>query len=181
MSIGLPSSSTGAPFSLPSTVIPTIPPAASLASIPLNPLPGIGSLASGPGSSSVAGSNTTLASSAGLGVSIPSAGFLLSHSNRPIPAKLVDRARAGQFVEMRDFLLDNIKLVDRLESVQAAGIPLFLMWVHRRSALGSGRCPHLFHGFIVFWRILLLELVTRLPGNVGIRKIDFGRGSTLWR
>ena len=78
-------------------------PSGSIASIPLNHLLGVGSLTSGPGSSSVAGSNTRPASSTGLGVSIPSAGLVLSPSDRPIPAKLVDRARAGQFVEMRFF------------------------------------------------------------------------------
>ena len=43
----------------------------------------------------------------------------LSPDCRPIPAKLVEKSRAGQFVK----LPDNVKLVDKLESAQAAGFP----------------------------------------------------------
>lgn len=40
-----------------------------------------------------------------------------------LPERLVEKARSGQFVELREFLGDNIKLLDRLESAQAAGMP----------------------------------------------------------
>ena len=46
----------------------------------------------------------------------PATGLVLSPDCRPIPAKLVKRSLSGQFVEMRDFLMDNVKLVDRFES-----------------------------------------------------------------
>ena len=52
-----------------------------------------------------------------------SLGLSLSPDCEPIPAKLVEKSRAGQFIEMREFLPDNVKLVDKLESAQAAGFP----------------------------------------------------------
>ena len=51
-----------------------------------------------------------------------SSGFVLSSVSGPLPAKLVEKARSGQFVEMREFLVDNIRLMDRLESTQSAGL-----------------------------------------------------------
>ena len=42
----------------------------------------------------------------------PATGLVLSPDCCPIPAKLVERYLSGQFVEMRDFLMDNFKLVD---------------------------------------------------------------------
>ena len=43
-------------------------------------------------------------------------GFSLSPATEPIPQKLVDKIRSGQFVEMRDLLTDNISLMQQLES-----------------------------------------------------------------
>ena len=57
-----------------------------------------------------------------------STGFVLSSAAGPLLAKLVERAKSGQFVEMREFLVDNIRLMDRLESTQAAGLlPIHLL------------------------------------------------------
>ena len=42
----------------------------------------------------------------------PATGLVLSPDCRPIPAKLVERSLFGQFVEMQDFLMNNVKLVD---------------------------------------------------------------------
>lgn len=36
----------------------------------------------------------------------------------PLPTKLVDKIRAGIFVEMRELLADNISLLSHIESVQ---------------------------------------------------------------
>lgn len=44
-------------------------------------------------------------------------GFSLSPATEPFPAKLVERIRAGQFVEMRDLLTDNISLLQHLETL----------------------------------------------------------------
>ena len=44
-------------------------------------------------------------------------GVILSPALQPVPARLVQRIMAGDFVEMRDLLLDNIALHDQLEAV----------------------------------------------------------------
>lgn len=43
-------------------------------------------------------------------------GLSLSPAMEPIPPKLVDRIRAGEFVEMRDLMSDNIALIQQLET-----------------------------------------------------------------
>ena len=45
-----------------------------------------------------------------------SQGIVLSAVDHLIPAKLVEKVKAGQFVEMCEFLPDIIKLVNRLDS-----------------------------------------------------------------
>ena len=47
-----------------------------------------------------------------------SQGVILSSALQPIPARLVRRIRAGEFIEMRDLLTDNVALHDQLEAVQ---------------------------------------------------------------
>ena len=74
----------------------------SLVAVPLQAAGGSGS------GSLVTGSDSQLVQS--------SQGIVLSAVDRLIPAKLVDKVKAGQFVEMREFLPDNIKLVNRLDS-----------------------------------------------------------------
>ena len=46
----------------------------------------------------------------------PSMGYALSPSSKPFPQKLVDKVRSGQFIEMRELLIDNIDLMQRLDS-----------------------------------------------------------------
>lgn len=48
-------------------------------------------------------------------------GLVLSPAAEPLPKKLVDKIRSGQFVEMRELLADNVSLVNQLETVQ--GVP----------------------------------------------------------
>lgn len=45
-------------------------------------------------------------------------GLLLSPASEVIPKKLVDKSRAGKFVEMKEFLQDNISLTTQLEELQ---------------------------------------------------------------
>ena len=56
-----------------------------------------------------------------------SQGLSLSPATEPFPQKLVDKVRAGQFVEMRDLLTDNISLLQQLETFnnncQLPGLP----------------------------------------------------------
>ena len=43
-------------------------------------------------------------------------GLSLPPATAPFPPKLVDRARSGQFVDMRDLLVDNVSLLQQLET-----------------------------------------------------------------
>ena len=52
-----------------------------------------------------------------MGGTTVSSGMILSPALQPIPARLVRRICAGEFVEMRDLLSDNITLIDQLEAV----------------------------------------------------------------
>ena len=51
-------------------------------------------------------------------------GVSLSPATEPFPPKLVERIRAGQFVEMRELLTDNIALLHQLESLGACQYPI---------------------------------------------------------
>ena len=44
-------------------------------------------------------------------------GLVLSPSSPPIPQKLVEKVREGRFVDMKEFLTDNMVLVSQLEAV----------------------------------------------------------------
>lgn len=46
------------------------------------------------------------------------AGLLLSPSSEVIPKKLVDKIRAGKFVDMKELLQDNMSLMAQLEELQ---------------------------------------------------------------
>ena len=45
-------------------------------------------------------------------------GMILSPAAAPIPSRLLQRIRAGEFVEMRDLLADNVSLHHQLEDLQ---------------------------------------------------------------
>ena len=49
-------------------------------------------------------------------LSQPGLGLSLSPATSPFPQKLVDRARSGQFVDMRDLLTDNVSLIQQLDT-----------------------------------------------------------------
>lgn len=58
-------------------------------------------------------------------------GLVLSPAAPPFPQKLVDKTREGKYVDMKEFLVDNMALVSQLEAVP--GMP------HMSSMLGSAR------------------------------------------
>lgn len=47
----------------------------------------------------------------------PQSGLTLSPAAPPFPQKLVDKARAGHFLEMKELLADNVSLLNQLEAV----------------------------------------------------------------
>ena len=59
----------------------------------------------------------TCAGQSGIGGSLS---VILSSSSQPIPARLTRRIMAGEFVEMRELLCDNIALHDQLESIHGS-------------------------------------------------------------
>ncbi len=46
-------------------------------------------------------------------------GLILSPAEAPVPQKIVDKIRSGQFVEMRELLADNISLLEQLHRFHA--------------------------------------------------------------
>ena len=57
-------------------------------------------------------------------LSQPGLGLSLSPATSPFPQKLVDRARSGQFVDMRDLLTDNVSLIQQLDTFGNHTFPL---------------------------------------------------------
>ena len=63
--------------------------------------------------------------------------FHLASSFSPIPGKLVRRIQALEFVEMRDLLLDNIALAERLEALPTHRSPAKAPETREVGALGN--------------------------------------------
>ena len=114
-----------------------IPPPLALASVPLmgrSPASGAGTTAvswsvpqpiptSQPISSSQA-VQTPQSSQAVGSVGAAALPFSLSPATEPFPHKLVAKVKAGQFVEMRELLSDNISLLHQLDAVNMQCLPL---------------------------------------------------------
>ena len=118
-----------------------IPPVSMLASVPLH-LSGSGTSSSVfPASSVGAGPPPTFSISSPLSSVLPlspqvspaalaptsqastvASGVVLSSVAGPLPQKLVDKVKSGQFIEMREFLVDNMLLLERLKSVPGLGL-----------------------------------------------------------
>ena len=104
----------------------------------------------------IAGTNLPVDRGAAAGVLAPpslgSAPFLLGDlslplSTQPIPAKLVNRIRSGQFIEMHDLLGDNIALTQHFESLNNA-FPAHILPASSRPRLRE--VTSLPRGFIAF-------------------------------
>ena len=88
--------------------------------------------------------------------------LLLSPSFSPLPPKLVDRIRKGEFVEMRELLTDNISLLHRLEKLQPGMSSL-------QHATGSS-CPRLREvSSILTWTYCFLSYCTVRTDDVSLR------------
>jgi len=54
------------------------------------------------------------------------AGLVISPAAAPFPKKLVDKVKSGQFVEMKELLVDNIALMRQLEAMHGtSNLPQF--------------------------------------------------------
>ena len=108
----------------------TLPPAAALLSTAVaEGVAGVGLGQAGP--SATVGGRALLPEEGVLGapglsvgdVGQSTGGLSQSPSMSPIPHRIVSKARSGQFVDMRDFLSDNVALLQQLEAfgVQSTG------------------------------------------------------------
>ena len=112
-------------------------------------------------------------------------GLVLSPDCPPIPAKLVERALSGQFMEMRDFLVDNVKLLDNLESAhvtaglqastlsrpRAREVASPLAWIHCFLAYVAIRCRDpLTRDMLAYARLILGEAMSH--GGTGWLEYD---------
>ena len=93
-------------------------------------------------------------------------GLVLSPDCPPISGKLVEKVLSGQFVEMREFLADNVKLLDSLEATPGgnAGRPRVrevsspLAWIHCFLAYAAIRCQDPFaRDMLAYARLILGE------------------------
>lgn len=121
--------------------------------------------------------------------SVSSAGMMLSSAGGTLPQKLVDKVRAGHFVEMREFLVDNMRLLDRLESVHGSGLlPSFssgprprlrevtslMSWIGCFLAyVAVGTSDHVTRDQLAYARLILGE--AQLHGGTGW--LDYDRAS----
>ena len=98
-------------------------------------------------------------------------GMVLSSVAGALLQKLIDKVKSGQFVEMREFLMDNMLLLDRLESVPGLSLLPAL-------SLGHHPCLHEVSD-PVSWVSCFLAYVAILtsdcrPGAVSVCQVDSG-------
>ena len=87
-------------------------------------------------------------------------GLILSPASEPFPQKLVDKARSGQFMEMKEFLADNMALMQQLESVP--GMPPISMLGSMRPRLRDiTSLPTWCYCFLGYMAIRTSDPVTR--------------------
>ena len=146
----------------------TLPPAAALLSTAVaEEVAGVGLGQAGP--SATVGGRALLHEEGVLGapglsvgdVGQSTGGLSLSPSMSPIPHRIVSKARSGQFVDMRDFISDNVALLQQLEAfgVQSTG-PAFpgapRPWLRDVSTL-----PSWLYCFLVYMAVCTGDTRTR--------------------
>uniref|UniRef100_A0A1X7TZ31 Uncharacterized protein n=1 Tax=Amphimedon queenslandica TaxID=400682 RepID=A0A1X7TZ31_AMPQE len=109
-----------------------------------------------------------------------SGGLVLSPDCQPIPAKLVEKARSGEYMEMREFLLDNVKLLDKLEYTglhhgmsrpRMREVSSPLAWIHCFLAYTAIRCQDPFaRDMLSYARLILGEAMCH--GGTGWLEYD---------
>ena len=108
--------------------------------------------------------------------------LIISPALPPIPGKVVEKARAGQFVEFKEFLPDNVLLLQRLQelgganSIAPAAQPLVsgsrlreitdpLTWVSCFLAFMAACTPHKETRDLAAYGMVILQLAKKHGGN----------------
>ena len=113
-------------------------------------------------------------------------GMILSPALQPIPACLVRQIRAGEFVEVRDLLSDNVALHYQLEAIQGPlvntvtlgalcprvrEVPLLISWVVRYLAYVAVRTNNdTTYNLITYCCLIVREALRH--GRQGLQKYD---------
>ena len=90
----------------------------------------------------------------------PGVGVSLSPATEPFPRKLVDRIRSGQYIEMRDLLMDNISLRQQLESLGGPA-QYSLPGIMRPRLRDVGNLPSWMYCFLAYVALRSGDSVTR--------------------
>lgn len=185
-------------------VTASLPSVASISSIPLLPstsLPWSGSSSIAPATSSPATTITSAATAAGphfpslttlLGTPLSSfpepavsslaSPLLISPALPPVPAKVVEKARKGAFVDFKEFLTDNNLLLQRIQelsqvgAIPAAAQPLLsssrmrevsdpLTWASCFLAFMAARTKHEETCHLAAYGMIILQLVRKHGGS----------------
>ena len=88
-------------------------------------------------------------------------GLALSPATQPFPQRIVDRALAGDFIEMRELLSDNITLLSQLESIQAYPILPAMPGQLRPRLRDITSLPTWIYCFLAYMAICTTDLQTR--------------------
>lgn len=84
-------------------------------------------------------------------------GLVLSPSAEPLPKKLVDKARAGQFMDMKELLTDKVSLINQLEAVH----PIHMLGAARPRLREVSTLPTWCYCFIGYMAMCTSDPVTR--------------------
>ena len=87
-------------------------------------------------------------------------GLVLSPAAEPIPKKIVDKIRSGQFVEMKELLTDNLSLISQLEAVQGIA-PLHMLGAARPRLQEISSLPTWCYCFLGYMAARTSDPVTR--------------------
>lgn len=90
----------------------------------------------------------------------PSSALILSSAAAPVPSKLVDKIRSGQFVEMRKLLNNNILLMQQIEELQGS-TPVATVGPNRPHLREVTKLPTWLHCFLAYAAVLKTDPNTR--------------------
>ena len=91
----------------------------------------------------------------------PPMGIILSPSSELFPQRLADKAHSAQFVDMREFLTDNVALLQQLEVVPGTSAASCLPGVARSRLHDITSLPSWLYCFLAYTAIIMQDPATR--------------------